>query len=392
VTLDEGVTIQTLKMMVGGGGSDQIVLGNSGGQNPTFYSLSAQMNWSADGVQINFSGTGNSLVCKGGNIKSFDFTGAKGTFTLAMTGTGTTTWNTAANSTTDAQIDVEGGIFDLKGTGSITSYYNGYDVYVAVAGTLKFDYLDNVTVADLFDNGNDGSGYIVTIWDGTTGAGGTVTTTSNLFDVTNNMPIRNNGSVTVDKGKLTFNNVAIGSGRTNGVSYYQTSNNTQASTTVLHGGTLGSLDGLRQDGGNFNVGYGGAKIRIGDPTLSADFEGGYIKFPSAPSTDYEVLTVSQGNLIIKSTTVNMKLNGQSGAAGNNDVIVCTAGTITIGNSSVLNVMVNNSVKSGLTWEMLISTLGIDKISGRFNSITPLNTFTASIVNGGADTNYDLTAI
>jgi hypothetical protein len=90
-TVDTSVSIQTLKMMVGGNGSDQIVLDSS---------LSAQMSWTADGVQINFNG--NFLTCNGGNIKSFAFTGAKGTFVLAMSGSGTTTWNTTANSTTTA--------------------------------------------------------------------------------------------------------------------------------------------------------------------------------------------------------------------------------------------------------------------------------------------------
>jgi hypothetical protein len=68
-------------------------------RTPTFYSLTANMSWTADGVQINFSGTANTLISTGGSLQSFKFTGAKGTFRLAMSGTGTTTWNTRRNST-----------------------------------------------------------------------------------------------------------------------------------------------------------------------------------------------------------------------------------------------------------------------------------------------------
>jgi hypothetical protein len=333
------------------------------------------MVWSADGVQINFSGTGNSLVCTSGSIKSFAFSGAKGKFTLAMSGPGaTTTWNTQSNSTTTAQIDIEGGTFDLQGTGTITSSYGGQDVYVAPSATLKFDYADNVTVADLFDNGNDFNGYIVNDFNNTTGSAGTITTTPNKFDVTNKMPIRNKGSVTVDTGKLTFSNAVAGAGFTNGVSYYQPSSS--ASTTVLNGATLGAQSGFEQDAGKFTVGAGGANLAMGGASLKADFEGGSLNFPTG--SDYETLTISTGNLVLNSTTVNMKINGTNTAQS--DRIVASAGTITIGNTSVLNVTVNNGLITGRRWTLMNSRLGINDITGSFGTITPLNTFTQAIRN------------
>jgi len=386
-TVDRNISIQQLKITDGGNGNDQIVLGNSGGQNPTYFSLQGLLNWTADGVQINFSG-GNTLLSNGGNIRSFKFTGAKGTFNIVSSGPGSsgTVWNTTANSTTNSKILVSGQTFDLQGTGKITSTYGADDVEVDPGGTLKFDQGNNVTVADLFDNGGDGAGYIVTTYDSTTGQGGVVTTGATTFNVTNNMPILNAGSVTVDTGKLTFNNSVPGN--TSGVSYYQPSTNVQASTTILHNGQLGATKGFKQDGGKFNVGTGGARLQAGASVL-ADFEGGSINFPTG--TDYETLTITQGILKIISTTVNMKLNGQNATAGNNDAIVCTAGSITIGSSSVLNITVNNALKSGLRWTMLITTLGINDIAGGFGTITPVNKFSASIANGPGETDYNLTS-
>jgi hypothetical protein len=372
-TVDTGVSIQTLKMMVGGNGSDQLVLDSP---------LSAQMSWTADGVQININGS--FLTCEGGNIKSFVFTGAKGTFVLAMSGSGTTTWNTTANSTTTSQIRITGGVFDLQGTGSITSTYRDRDVYVFVGATLKFDYGNNAIVGDLFDNGNDNAGYIYLDYDGN-GNGGIVTTTANTFQVTNKMPIRTNGSVTVDTGQLSFKNSVPGSSGTNGVSYYQTPANIQASTTVLHGGLLGTSQGFRQDSGSFFIGAGGAKISAVGTGTSVDFEGGWIKFPTSPSVDYETLEITSGFLRLSATTVNMKINGGNSNAGQFDQIVCDAGSITITNRSVLNVTVNYTLTKGKSWPLLVSKLGTGDIAGDFTSITPGNTFTDAIRDVGATT-------
>jgi hypothetical protein len=119
----------------------------------------------------------------------------------------------------------------------------------------------------------------------------------------------------------------------------------------------------------------------------ADFEGGYIKFPTG--TDYETLQVANGILRISATTVNMKINGGSSNAGQYDQIVCVSGSISIVNGSVLNVTVNNVVVAGKTWPLLVSQLGMNDIAGDFTSVTPLNTFTDTIDNVGNETHWDL---
>jgi hypothetical protein len=246
---------------------------------------------------------------------------------------------------------------------------------VEVGATLKFDYLKDAIVNDLFD---DSAGYIYTEFDGN-GNGGIVTTSANAFDVTNKMPLRNNGFVTVDTGILAFANSVAD---TANVSYYQAPGNIQASTTVLHNGLLGTAQGFRQDVGTFYVGAGGARISAVGLHTSVDFEGGWIKFPSSPSTDFETLEITSGFLLLNATTVNMKINGGNTNAGQFDQIVCDAGSISIGltNACVLNVTVNYTLTKHLKWPLLVSKLGINDITGNFGTITPVNTFTGSIAN------------
>jgi hypothetical protein len=352
------------------------------------------MSWPVDGVQINFSGTGNSLISAGGSsIQAFNFTGAKGKFTLPGGARGgTTVWGyTRANSNTTAQIDIEAGIFDLRGTNAITSTYGGYDVWVAPAATLEFDYANLVMVTDLFDNNNDNSGYIVTAYNGTTGVGGVITTSPNTFKVLNAMPVRNNGQVTIDTATLSFYHHVLGPAYTNGDSYYQPANNNLASTTVLHNGTLYCDEGFRQDGGTFQVGTGGATLGTSQDSAWVDFEGGYIKFPG--NQDYETLNLSKGHVVIHSTTVNMELDGQSNAAGHFDQMK-SDDTININTASTLNVTVNNVITSGMPWDLIVSTAGNNDITGGFGTVTPANTFNpqlGQILNVGATTVYRFTA-
>lgn len=394
-TVDQSVLVKQLTMSVGGGGNDQIILSNNA---PTYYYLEAQMNWTADGVQVNFSGTANQLIADGGSsIGSFKFTGAKGSF-IVPSGPrgGTTTWNTGAASTTTAQIDIEGGPFDLKGTGSITSSYGGYDVWVGSQGTsygtLKFDYGDGVGVVDVLDNGGDNAGYIVTAYNTTTGVGGKIITTANTFTVGNSMPVRNNGQVTVDTGVLGFDGSVAGTGYTAGASYFEPETNIQASTTVLHHGGLSCIKGFRQNGGTFQVGTGGATLVAGVGN-SIDFEGGSIKFPGGQ--DYKTFTVTADNVMIHSTTVNMKLDGQSNAAGHFDQILSPDGKVDINAASTLNVTVNNALKSALYWDLIETQAGADDITGGgFGTVTPANTFNpqlGQILNVNQTTVYRFTA-
>lgn len=132
------------------------------------------------------------------------------------------------------------------------------------------------------------------------------------------------------------------------------------------------MDGFRQDGGKFAIGSGGATLDAGAGVI-IDFEGGVINFPSG--TDYETLNVGK-KLLIHNTTVNMKINGQSDAAGNFDRFL-VAGDIDINSASVLNISVNNTVAAGKSW-VLFSAFHAN-ITGGFGLITPINTFTWSIV-------------
>jgi hypothetical protein len=55
----------------------------------------------------------------------------------------------------------------------------------------------------------------------------------------------------------------------------------------------------------------------------------------------------------------------------------------------LNVTVNNFLQKGLSRPLMESRLGNNDITGGFGSITPLNTFTQSIKNIGAFTDFFL---
>src|SRR5262249_28327421 len=111
--------------------------------------------------------------------------------------------------------------------------------------------------------------------------------------------------------------------------------------------------------------------------------------------DYETLTISKGYMELHSTTVNMKIDGQSNAAGHYDQIKSPDAAIDIDAASTLNVTVNNVITSGTTWDLIVTTAGIDDITGGgFGNVTPANTFNpqlGQILNVGATTVYRFTA-
>jgi hypothetical protein len=370
-TVSASVTVVELDMKVGGAGQDQILLAS--GQ-----SLEGKMVWSVENVQIGFGATSSILKADGGSsIKSFTFDGAGGLFDINPgAGGGVTTWSTSAASSTKAQIYVEGGTFDVKSTGTCTSTYAGQDVWVTANGTLNFDYGNSVTVSDLFDNNGDNAGFFY-IGSGRASGLGKATTSNTTFKVVNKMPIRNTGSLTVDTGELDFYRSVAGATKTDGLSYFMTTDlpgpNPPAPTTILkNGATLLCDQGYEQGFGSLTVADGTSVYMksnlAGDSSVY--FLGGTIAFPGGTTygrLNFTLPTAAGVNFDIGSVT--MKVNPSALGVWNADQIT-TNGYFNFPTGSSMSLTINNSgggVMQGYAYLLLSSNNLVE--SGTWGTVT-----------------------
>jgi hypothetical protein len=174
-------------------------------------------------------------------------------------------------------------------------------------GTLHFDEGAGVSVGDLFDNNNDGAGYI--------NNAGTVDTEPHGFTVKNKMPIRNVGSMVIDSVTLGFLRAVAGKDYTYGVSVYMPlvgfPDPTPAITLKSPGTLLCDL-GYRQDGGALQVGGLSGSVNL-QSNLTGDssvlLNSGTISFPSG--TAYVAL-----NFVLPDATSSVQFgsNGDFGMA------------------------------------------------------------------------------